>query len=395
MSTPSRSPSKPVVQKASRQRRIATRKTVLARSAAARRLLAREQLHESFRLNPNTSPYMGGIAGLQAALAVIAAIVLVRHSQWPGLVGFAALGSLAALFGRFAPMAKRHGIVWACALQLTGAVLLISLVSMLGAPASLVVLAVAFVAAASTVFFNYWKLGGPGAVIIVFAAGAAMSPVESWSVVTERTLATLTGGLVAWLITSATDFLRVPVLARVQPPSEPDRPLSHILLAGGRIGVGAAVAALIAHAAGWKHPEWAAIGATAVMQGGHLHITMNRALQRMAGTLVGSLLVWMILEAEPPFWAIVAFVAFFQYVTEVIIGYNYALGQITVTPMALLMTYLASPVATAAEMSIERVFDTMLGAVLGIIFAVAFSTMDDRLYLAKLHRERNTVRGDT
>ena len=38
---------------------------------------------------------------------------------------------------------------------------------------------------------------------------------------------------------------------------------------------------------------------------------------------------------------IVAFVAFFQYVTEVIIGYNYALGQVTVTPMALLMTYLA------------------------------------------------------
>ena len=43
-------------------------------------------------------------------------------------------------------------------------------------------------------------------------------------------------------------------------------------------------------------------------------------------------------------------------------------------------------------MSIERVFDTMLGAVLGIVFAVIFSTMDDRLYLAKYHRARNSGR---
>ena len=35
-------------------------------------------------------------------------------------------------------------------------------------------------------------------------------------------------------------------------------------------------------------------------------------------------------------------------------GYNYALGQITVTPMALLMTYLASP-TVAASMPVERV----------------------------------------
>lgn len=59
------------------------------------------------------------------------------------------------------------------------------------------------------------------------------------------------------------------------------------------------------------------------------------------------------------------------------------------------MTYLAIPGANAADMSIERVFDTMLGAVLGIIFAVIFSTMDDRRHLAKYHRETmRTKRND-
>jgi len=194
------------------------------------------------------------------------------------------------------------------------------------------------------------------------------------------------------VVTSATDFLRVPQLARVSVPTEPRRSWAHVLVAGGRIGVAAAVAALVAHAAGWSHPSWAAIGAVAVMQGGHLHVTMHRALQRMAGTLAGALLVWLILAAEPPFWVIVGFIVAFQFITEIIIGFNYALGQITVTPMALLMTYLASPAATAAEMSIERVFDTMLGAVLGIVFAVVFSTMDDRLHLARHHRERQPRR---
>lgn len=85
---------------------------------------------------------------------------------------------------------------------------------------------------------------------------------------------------------------------------------------------------------GWSHPSWAAIGAVAVMQGGHLHVTMHRALQRMAGTLAGALLVWLILAAEPPFWVIVGFIVAFQFITEIIIGFNYALGQITVTPGA-------------------------------------------------------------
>lgn len=326
------------------------------------------------------------IAGFQAALAVLLAIVLAHFSQWPHLVGFAALGALASLFGRFAPISRRHGIVWISAAMLTAAVFATSLPSWLGAPAFVPVLVVAAVAGAASVGFNYWKLGGPGAVIIVFAAGAAMTPIDSGSVLLERTLATAAGGLVAWLVTSASDFLRISELRRIQPPAEPARPLSHILLAGGRIALGAAAAALVAYAAGWSHPSWAAIGATAVMQGSHLHITWHRALQRMAGTMVGSLLVWMILETQPSFWVVVVAIVIFQFITEVIIGFNYALGQITVTPMALLMTYLASPVSNASEMAIERVFDTMLGAMLGIVVAVLFSTLDDRRHLARLRR---------
>src|SRR3546814_15206734 len=65
-------------------------------------------------------------------------------------------------------------------------------------------------------------------------------------------------------------------------------------MAAARITLGAAIAAGISHAAGWHYPAWAAIGAVTVMPGGHLHLTMNRSLQRIAGTVLGACIVWAI-----------------------------------------------------------------------------------------------------
>ena len=326
------------------------------------------------------------IAGFQAALAVLLAIVATHFSPWPQLVGYASLGALAALFGRFATVERRMRIVMICALLLALGVLLPSLASWADALPWMMVLVLALVAGASTVAVSWWRLGGPGAVIIVFAAGAAYHPVGSGAEVLARVLATLAGGVVAVLTCLVTDRWRAAELKTLRLPPAHVPPWSHQWIAAARITACAALAAWLAFMLGWHHPAWAAIGAVSVMQGGHLHITMNRALQRMAGTIVGSFIVWAMLAQQPSFWVVVAAIVVFQFLTEVVIGYNYVLGQITVTPMALLMTYLASP-NVAASMPVERVLDTMLGAVLGIAFAVAFSSLDDRVHLHE-HRSQ-------
>lgn len=151
----------------------------------------------------------------------------------------------------------------------------------------------------------------------------------------------------------------------------------------------ATAAALLALAAGWQHPAWAAIGAMAVLQGSHLHITMHRAVQRTAGTVVGAALAWAILAGHPSFWQLLLAVAVLQFITELVIGANYALGQVFVTPMALLMTSLAAP---ATGMPLARVLDTVLGALVGIVFAVVFSTLEDRRHLAQHHETARTRR---
>ncbi|EER61410.1 conserved hypothetical protein [Acidovorax delafieldii 2AN] len=361
----------------------------VTRSHSARHLLSPAQWQESLSIVPPVSLRIAGVAGLQSALAVLIALVLAHFSPWPHLVGFPALGALAALFGRFAPLGRRRmQIVLICAALLTLGVFLPTLASFLGAPLVVLMLILALVAGGSTIAVAHWQLGGPGAVIIVFAAGASLSPVDSLDTVAMRTLATLAGGAIAWITCVLTDHLRAPGMAHLRLPPVHVPPVSHQWIAGARIAVVAALAALIAHGAGWQHPSWAAIGATAVMQGGHLHVTMNRSLQRMAGTVVGAFVVWAILAQHPSFWVLVAAIVLFQFLTEVVIGFNYALGQITVTPMALLMTYLASP-AVSANLPVERVLDTILGAALGIVFAVIFSSVDDRVHL---HEHRSTAR---
>ena len=333
------------------------------RATAARYLLTPAQLEESLAMTAPPSLRNAVVAGMQATLAVVAALACFHYSPWPQLVGFGALGALASLFGRYASRARRRRMVFLSAFLLVAATFVTSVAAHAGASPTTMVLVLALVAGVSTVAVSSWSLGGPGAVIIVFAAGGAL----------------------AWIVCVLTDRLRHEEPATGAFPSDPPRPMRHRLIAAGRIAAGAAVAALVAHAAGWEHPSWAAIGATAVMQGGHLHITMSRALQRMTGTIVGACVAGAILAQSPSFWVVVGLIALFQFVTEIIIGYNYALGQITVTPMALLMTHLAAP-AMAGNMALERVFETIVGAAAGIVLAVLFSSLDDRAYLAR-HRK--------
>ncbi|WP_207483024.1 FUSC family protein [Arenibaculum pallidiluteum] len=357
----------------------------ISRRRTARHLVTLRQLCEVIALTPQPSLRIALIAGGQAALSALAATLLICATPWQHLIAFPALGALASLFGRYAPVQRRMTIVTICAALLTGGVLLQSLASSAGASPVERLLLLALIAGGATLAIAHWRLGGPGPIIVTFASAGALGPVASWHAAAEQTLAAAAGGAVAWVVCRITDRLRSAELEVLVLPQAPHRPFRHEVIAAGRIAAGTAAAALIAQAAGWPHPSWAAIGALAVLQGAHLHVTMSRALQRMAGTLVGVFLAWAVLAQDLPLWGLIAAVVLFQFVTEVVIGYNYALGQITVTPMALIMTYIAAP-ATAVGMPVERALESILGVALGIVFAVLFSTADDRVYLAR-HRE--------
>jgi hypothetical protein len=357
------------------------------RIAATRQLLHHRQIRDSMALAKPPGLRNSALAGLQAALTVAIALPLVHLSPWPHLIGFASLGSLVALFGRGAPERSRLRILLYSALLQTGAVFVMSCAAWLGLsqPALLALLALS--CSVFAFLMTTAPFGPPGALIFAFAAGAAMGPVVDFGAVLERSAATGLVSALACGICALTEMLRQPPTP-APAPSSPGHILKLRLLAAGRLGIGAAAAAFACHAAGASHPAWAALGAVAVMQGAHLHLTLHRSLQRMAGTAVGAVVVWLVLSQQPSVWTVVALLIALQFATEVVIGANYALGQIFVTPMALLMSHLAAPHGNSLAMPSERVLDTLLGVLIGLGFAVLFSTLDDREHLARHHAER-------
>lgn len=364
--------------------------SVLTRRDAARILLHRDQLRRSTELAQQPSLRNAALAGLQAAFTMTIALPLFWLSPWAHLIGFASLGALVALFGRFAPMKSRKRIVFLAGIWQVMAVLVMSAAAWSGASeiAQLVLLAVS-----CGVFLFVSVTGGfgaPGPLIFVFAAGASMADSLTGQDVIERVLATALVAALAYLVCAVSEILRhVPSPERPL-PSEPRRSLNHRLIAAARSTVGAGGAVALSHIFGADHPAWAAMGALAVLQGVHLHINMSRALQRMAGTVVGAMLAWILLVQDPSVWLVIAVLLLLQIATEMVIGINYAFGQILVTPMALLMTHLAAPQGAGPEMAPERVLDTLLGAGVGIAAAVLLSTLDDRRHLAELRGEKDT-----
>lgn len=359
--------------------------------ATTRHLLDPGHVRDSFVLTRQPSPRNAALAGTQAAIAAAIALPLTWLSPWSHMIGFVSLGVLVALFGRFAPPRRRNAILLRCAAWQTLAVLVMSAAVWLGAPTTL---QLAMLALACGLFFFIsvtGNFGAPGPLIFIFAAGASMADALSLHQVVERTLATAAAAALSLAICTATEALRHHAPEGVV-PAEPARPVSHRLVAAIRIVAGATLAVYASYRLGANHPAWAAMGTLAVMQGAHLHITLHRALQRMAGTVVGSLLAWLLLVQEPSIWVVIAAVVVLQFLTEIIIGTNYALGQTLVTPMALLMTHLAAPDAAGAAMASERVLDTVLGASIGICAAVLLSSYDDRRHLAERQAARRSGR---
>lgn len=352
------------------------------RRDAARLLLHPHQLKDSLSLSPQPSLRNATLAGLQAGITAAIALSLFQLSPWSHLIGYAALGALVALFGRFAPSRRRLRILFLCGVCQVLAVFVMSAAAWLGAPMALQLLLLALGCGLFLFVSVTGGFGAPGPLIFVFAAGASMSASLDFGQVVERTAATAAVAALAWLVCLASEVFRHLPSPERPFPAEPERPLGHRLAAAARSSVGAGIAIFLSFAFGANHPAWAAMGALAVMQGSHLHITMNRALQRMAGTLVGAVFAWILLMQDPSVWTVIAALAGLQLLTEMVIGVNYAFGQVLVTPMALLMTYLAAAGTVGPEMAPERVLDTFLGAAVGIGMAVLLSTLDDRTHLA-------------
>ncbi|MBE7700319.1 FUSC family protein [Oerskovia sp. Sa1BUA8] len=404
---------------------------------AAREVLDPAHLRAALRL---TSVDATLAAALLCGASVAIALVIAATSGHQDLAGFAALGALTSLYGRFDPYRRRAALLTLVGVAMVGSILLTSAVTAAGAPTWVALGVVALLAGGMTALCQLLRTGPPGATIVVFAAGAGLAGAPTFADLAPRGLAGLLGVAVAWVVCLAGFLFRPSGPARLAvrratlaaeaaalapddrgavgrahdavalarrvladdashrrtratalrladdlsgaagtpadlPPRLTLRATARESLTGSagwrlrslRVTLAAAVAAAVAHVAGFGHPAWAAMGATATLQGTTTQHAVVRALQRALGTVVGALVAWPLLDAHLGFWATAALVVALQVVTEIVVGRHYGLAMLTITPMALLMTSLGG---SGEGIALDRALDTAVGAVVGVLAVV-------------------------
>ena len=133
-----------------------------------------------------------------------------------------------------------------------------------------------------------------------------------------------------------------------------------------RMAIGTGMAGGLAAFLSFGHGYWAALSAAAVLHSVNVRATLQRALQRTLGTAAGLLIAFGVLATHPSPTALVALIVVFEFLLEYTVARNYGLGVVFLTPLALLMSDLASPAPMGT-----LVYDRTLGSVLGILIGLA------------------------
>lgn len=147
-----------------------------------------------------------------------------------------------------------------------------------------------------------------------------------------------------------------------------------------RFAAGPLVAGGIATLVGIGHPYWAAVSATVPLVGTSLDAQLSRAVQRFVGTLLGVAVALAILLAGPSDAWMIAIVIVLQAFAELFVLRNYGLTVIGLTPLALILSHLASPVPIG-QLAGDRALETTIG----VLVAVGL------MLLAHLSRRRRQV----
>jgi hypothetical protein len=175
-----------------------------------------------------------------------------------------------------------------------------------------------------------------------------------------------------------------------RPPRERLAPLAPLAV---RCFLGCALAGYASLALGIGRPYWALVTAASLYQA-NLTLTFSRGVQRVVGNVAGVLLFAALAPlAHLHPLALVLLCVALNFGAEALIGRNYWLGTVCVTPMALLITEFAR-FQDSGELIAERVVDTLVGTLVGLLAAVAVTNrragdrVEHALAAAERARER-------
>jgi hypothetical protein len=316
--------------------------------------------------------------GLQAGLAISLPIAIAALTGNTGLGLQASMGAFTALYGtRLAPLDRIRMLPF-IALGFTATVstgVLFSVTPLLS------VLGLILVGSAAVVLCQGFRVGPPGPMMFVLTYGAATlitAPREHGGAGLDGgrlILLAAAGCLLAYALV-ASGLLFPHVARRRGEPTPARHVVANFVLTGEsrivtiRLLVAVVATALVSIPLGTHRGYWITSAAVAILgAGAGRRITAVRAVHRVLGTLVGSLLVLVLALISPQGLALALLLGAMQFCVELLVTRHYALALVLITPLAITVGTAAAGVSPDAVVG-ERIVDTLLGAAIAIVALV-------------------------
>ena len=133
-----------------------------------------------------------------------------------------------------------------------------------------------------------------------------------------------------------------------------------------RVIIAVTLASFLSKPLGAHRAYWVVISTIAILQSGHnRRLTNIKALHRVLGTLLGVLIFEVIMLVKPSGWLLVLIITVLQFATEVVVGRNYGLALLFITPLAL--TNSTAGATGNIQITVQgRMSDMLFGAIIAM-----------------------------
>ncbi|MGH3652056.1 FUSC family protein [Glutamicibacter sp.] len=313
------------------------------------------------------------IPAAKATLSLAVPLILVASSSRLDWAMYAAFGAFCAVFGRFDAYAPRFWQQLSAGIVQILAMLLGTYFSFIDAPFLVRALVLAAIGFGANYVSHAARWMPPGPIFAVFAGGACLSIPASAQSFTGVLL--VGGGTMAFSVLLMLGLsLRKANLRHTLGSGYSWSPTERAMAESIQMGSGVLLAGIVAYLVGDGHWYWASLGAIAAVTGADAYARLARGLQRCVGTCIGVALTAIVFAFDSPIWVILAAALASQFIIELVILRNYAVGMVFMTVTALLMVHLVSP-EPAASLLIDRISMTALGALVGAVQSVIISLL--------------------
>lgn len=236
------------------------------------------------------------------------------------------------------------------------------------------------------IFGRYYRQPPPAGLFVMMAGAIALFiPLPLEDIMPATGLVMLGSGfaLVMALLYSLFLLATHPSAPTPSYSYEPDTITESVIVAGF-----VSLALLIAITLQLTNPYWAAVSCFLIIQGIHLRTMWIKQIHRLLGTMFGVGLASWMLAWSLPIWGVALAILGLMLCIETLVDRHYGMAVIFITPLTVFIAEYGSglPFSEQAyqQVILARLFDTMIGCLVGLSGGVVIHSTNLRVPLRKL-----------